>query len=74
MDWICARDRERTDQIFDTLNPIDGKISGAGKFDIFETLSSFQNLTKICRISKVYLNKYEVYVNLTIFFPEIEET
>lgn len=31
VDWICDRDRERTDTIFDTLNPIDGKISGAGR-------------------------------------------
>lgn len=30
-DWICNRDRERTDPIFDALGPIDGKISGAGK-------------------------------------------
>lgn len=30
-DWICNRDRERTDTIFETLSPIDGKISGAGK-------------------------------------------
>ncbi|CAM6032180.1 unnamed protein product, partial [Sphagnum compactum] len=29
IDWICNRDRERTDGIFDSLNPIDGKISGA---------------------------------------------
>lgn len=30
-EWICNRDRARTDIIFDSLNPIDGKISGAGK-------------------------------------------
>lgn len=35
VDWICNRDRERTDKIFDTLNPVDGKISGAGKFKFF---------------------------------------
>lgn len=29
-DWICNRDRERTDPIFDSLGPVDGKISGAG--------------------------------------------
>lgn len=29
-DWICNRDRERTDRIFETLNPVDGKISGSG--------------------------------------------
>lgn len=36
VDWICNRDRERTDAIFDTLGPIDGKISGAGeKVELF---------------------------------------
>lgn len=29
-DWICERDRTRTDGLFEALNPIDGKISGAG--------------------------------------------
>lgn len=32
LDWICNRDRERTDAIFGKLNPIDGKITGSGKF------------------------------------------
>lgn len=31
-DWICNRDRARTDPLFDSLNPIDGKITGAGLF------------------------------------------
>lgn len=31
VDWICNRDRARTDPLFETLNPINGKISGAGK-------------------------------------------
>lgn len=31
IDWICNRDRARTDPIFESLNPINGKISGAGK-------------------------------------------
>lgn len=30
-DWICNRDRARTDPIFDALSPVDGKITGAGK-------------------------------------------
>lgn len=30
-DWICSRDRARTDPIFESLNPVDGKITGAGK-------------------------------------------
>lgn len=30
IDWICNRDRPRTDPMFQALNPVDGKISGAG--------------------------------------------
>lgn len=40
VDWICARDRARTDPLFEACNPIDGKISGAGNFfaiKLFET-------------------------------------
>lgn len=31
IDWICNKDRARTDPIFEGLDPIDGKIGGAGK-------------------------------------------
>lgn len=31
-DWICDRDRAKTDPLFESLNPVDGKITGAGKF------------------------------------------
>lgn len=31
-DWICNRDRARTDPMFLALNPVDGKITGAGIF------------------------------------------
>ena len=31
IEWICDKDRPRTDTIFETLNPVDGKITGAGK-------------------------------------------
>lgn len=31
-DWICERDRERTDPLFYGLSPVDGKISGSGEF------------------------------------------
>lgn len=34
VDWICNRDRARTDPLFENLNPINGKISGAGKLFI----------------------------------------
>ena len=31
VEWVIAKDRFKYDQAFDKLNPIDGKISGAGK-------------------------------------------
>lgn len=34
VDWICNRDRPRTDGLFENLNPIDGKISGAGMISV----------------------------------------
>lgn len=33
-EWICAKDKPRTDSIFETLNPVDGKISGSSKLNI----------------------------------------
>lgn len=30
-DWIVAKDRYKYDQLFDNLNPVDGKITGSGK-------------------------------------------
>lgn len=32
-DWICDRDRGKTDPLFESLNPVDGKITGAGKLN-----------------------------------------
>jgi hypothetical protein len=31
-EWIVGKDRYKADNIFDSLNPIDGKVTGAGKF------------------------------------------
>lgn len=33
-DWICSRDKPRTDDIFNALGPVDGRISGASKSKI----------------------------------------
>jgi len=30
-EWICNKDKPRTDGIFNNLGPVDGKISGASK-------------------------------------------
>ena len=30
--WIVGKDRYKWDNVFDSLNPIDGKVTGAGKF------------------------------------------
>ena len=32
VEWVVAKDRFKYDQTFDSLNPIDGKITGAGKY------------------------------------------
>ena len=37
-EWIVAKDRYKYDQLFDDLNPIDGKVTGSGKLYIFFTL------------------------------------
>ena len=29
MEWVISKDRYKYDSVFDTLNPIDGKVSGA---------------------------------------------
>lgn len=31
VEWVIAKDRYKYDAIFDALNPIDGKVTGAGK-------------------------------------------
>ncbi len=31
VEWIISKDRHKYDAVFDTLNPIDGKITGAGE-------------------------------------------
>lgn len=41
VEWICSRDRPRTDPMFEALNPIDGKISGAGKINLTRSCLDF---------------------------------
>lgn len=54
IDWICSRDRERTDKIFATLNPIDGKISGAAaKSELIKSKLPNSVLSKIWKLSDV---------------------
>ena len=37
VEWVVAKDRYKYDQTFDSLNPIDGKITGAGKYNMIYT-------------------------------------
>lgn len=39
-EWICSKEKPRYDQIFQSLNPIDGKVTGAGM--------NLHTLTHIC--------------------------
>lgn len=34
-DWICKKDKERTDAIFATLGPVEGRISGQSKWNSY---------------------------------------
>lgn len=53
-EWICNRDRDRTDPIFNTLNPVDGKISGAGaKSELIKSKLPNSVLSKIWKLSDV---------------------
>nr|XP_029712475.1 uncharacterized protein LOC109416361 [Aedes albopictus] len=52
VDWICNRDRERTDPIFESLRPIDGKISGAAaKSELIKSKLPNNVLSKIWKLS-----------------------
>ncbi|XP_021693445.1 EH domain-containing protein 3 isoform X1 [Aedes aegypti] len=52
VDWICNRDRERTDPIFESLKPIDGKISGAAaKSELIKSKLPNNVLSKIWKLS-----------------------
>ncbi|KAL5285571.1 EHD4 family protein [Megaselia abdita] len=54
VDWICSRDRERTDPIFEKLNPVDGKISGAAaKSELIKSKLPNSVLSKIWKLSDV---------------------
>ncbi|XP_055384717.1 EH domain-containing protein 3 isoform X1 [Condylostylus longicornis] len=54
IDWICNRDRTRTDPIFENLNPIDGKISGAAaKSELIKSKLPNSVLSKIWKLSDV---------------------
>lgn len=39
-EWIVAKDLDKWNKIFNDLNPIDGKVTGAGKFYYDMTLKS----------------------------------
>ncbi|KAL7052396.1 hypothetical protein ACKWTF_004862 [Chironomus riparius] len=54
VDWICNRDRARTDPLFETLNPINGKISGAAaKSELIKSKLPNSVLSKIWKLSDV---------------------
>lgn len=54
VDWICNRDRERTEPLFKALNPVDGKISGAtAKLELIKSRLPNSVLSKIWKLSDV---------------------
>uniref|UniRef100_A0A1B0BTV5 EF-hand domain-containing protein n=1 Tax=Glossina palpalis gambiensis TaxID=67801 RepID=A0A1B0BTV5_9MUSC len=53
-DWICNRDKERTDNIFNKLGPVGGKISGqAAKQELIKSKLPNSVLSKIWKLSDV---------------------
>ena len=38
-EWVIAKDRYKYDAIFDQLNPVDGKVTGAGRTAIYFSIS-----------------------------------
>ncbi|XP_074651932.1 EH domain-containing protein 3-like [Tubulanus polymorphus] len=53
-EWICARKRDKTDRVFDTLDPIDGKISGAkAKREMMNSRLPNNTLARIWKLSDI---------------------
>ncbi|XP_017041136.1 EH domain-containing protein 1 [Drosophila ficusphila] len=53
-DWICKKDKPRTDGIFNGLGPVDGKISGAtAKQELIKSKLPNSVLSKIWKLSDV---------------------
>ncbi|XP_018802767.1 PREDICTED: EH domain-containing protein 3 isoform X1 [Bactrocera latifrons] len=53
-DWICDRDKPRTDAIFNALGPVDGRISGAtAKQELIKSKLPNSVLSKIWKLSDV---------------------
>ena len=47
VDWVINKDRYKYDSIFDTLNPIDGKVSGASAKSMF-SVDDVRSLLHFC--------------------------
>ena len=45
VEWVIAKDRYKYDAMFDTLNPIDGKVSGASAKSELETRDCDSDIT-----------------------------
>ncbi|PZC75435.1 hypothetical protein B5X24_HaOG206104 [Helicoverpa armigera] len=43
-EWICSKEKPRYDQIFQSLNPIDGKVTGAGTHTLTHLLHTHPHL------------------------------
>ncbi|XP_055551366.1 EH domain-containing protein 1 [Wyeomyia smithii] len=52
VDWICNRDRARTDPLFESLKPVNGKISGAAaKSELIKSKLPNNVLSKVWKLS-----------------------
>lgn len=66
-DWICNRDRARTDPIFETLDPVDGKITGAGKNHFSFDIASRLHTTK-CNRAPLFPCYFVFHINVIVCF------
>ena len=53
-EWVVAKDRYKYDEMFDKLSPVDGKITGAGKFFFFFFLKLENSLPEESVILQCY--------------------
>jgi hypothetical protein len=56
--WIVSKERYKYDPVFDTLNPVDGKVTGAGKIFLLPVL-------KLHCAETLFVNEYQR------LFPEL---
>ena len=58
VEWVIAKDRYKYDAMFDTLNPIDGKVSGASAKSELETRDCDSDISKASNTTPLNMNNW----------------